>query len=82
MMNRMLTMLLAVLLLVLTVSCVRAASPYDKAETPLTLFAINVGKGDALLLNAGNDTYLIDTGLAEHWGDVSQIGRASCRERV
>ena len=72
-MNRMLTMLLALLtMLALTVSCARAASPYDKAETPLTLFAINVGKGDALLLNAGNDTYLIDTGLMEHWGDVSR----------
>ena len=73
MMTRMLTTLLAVVLLVaLTASCARADSPYANAETPLTLFAINVGKGDALLLNAGNDTYLIDTGLQEHWGDVSR----------
>lgn len=70
MMKRML--LLVLLMLVMTGLCVRAESPYAKAETPLTLFAINVGKGDALLLNAGNDTYLIDTGLAEHWGDVSR----------
>ena len=69
MMKRML--LLVLLMMVMTGLCVRAESPYAKAETPLTLFAINVGKGDALLLNAGNDTYLIDTGLAEHWGDVS-----------
>ncbi|MBQ7848236.1 MAG: lamin tail domain-containing protein [Clostridia bacterium] len=43
----------------------------EEAET-LTLFAVNVGKGDALLLNAGEHTYLIDTGKAEHWGDLSR----------
>lgn len=44
------------------------------AETSeaLTLFAVNVGKGDALLLNAGMHTYLIDTGKTEHWGDLSR----------
>lgn len=55
-----------------TVGAVLAESPYEKADTPLTLFAINVGKGDALLLNCGGDTYLIDAGLQEHWGDVSR----------
>lgn len=60
----MLTLLMA-LLTMTTAAC---------AETtqPLTLFAINVGKGDALLLNAGRHTYLIDTGTAEHWGDLSR----------
>ena len=48
-----------------------AESPYEKADTPLTLFAVNVGKGDALLLNCGSDTYLIDTGLQDHWGELS-----------
>ena len=38
----------------------------------LTLFAVNVGKGDALLLSAGEHTYLIDTGKAEHWGELSR----------
>ena len=58
----MLTMLLCLLTL-LALTAARAESPYEKAETPLTLFAINVGKGDAMLLNCGSDTYLIDTGL-------------------
>ena len=62
-------MLLAALF---TMGAALAESPYEKADTPLTLFAINVGKGDALLLNCGGDTYLIDAGLQEHWGDVSR----------
>ena len=59
------------LILVLLTGAALAESPYEKADTPLTLFAINVGKGDALLLNCGSDTYLIDTGLQEHWGELS-----------
>ena len=70
-MKRMLTILLCLLTL-LAFSAVRAESPYAKADTPLTLFAINVGKGDALLLNCGSDTYLIDAGLQDNWGDVSR----------
>ncbi len=62
-MKRMLSLLLTLLLL----PAAQAAESY-----PLTLFAINVGKGDALLLNAGNETYLIDAGTQEHWGDVSR----------
>lgn len=63
-MKKMLTFVLALLTLAGTAAAEGAA--------PLTLFAINVGKGDALLLNAGGHTYLIDTGLAEHWGEVSR----------
>ncbi len=48
-----------------------AESPYEKADKPLTLFAVNVGKGDALLLNCGAETYLIDAGLQENWGALS-----------
>ena len=63
-MKRMLLLLLAMLTL----------TSYAKADDDetLTLFAVNVGKGDALLLNAGNQTYLIDTGKVEHWGDLSR----------
>ncbi len=64
MMRRMLLLALALLMLAVPV---RAAE-----DAPLTLFAINVGKGDALLLNAGGDTYLIDTATQDHWGDVSR----------
>ena len=76
-------MLLCLLLAaVFTVGAALAESPYDRAETPLTLFAINVGKGDALLLNCGSDTYLIDTGLQEHWGDVSRALKMLQVERL
>ena len=70
-MKRMLTILLCLLTL-LAFSAARAESPYARADTPLTLFAVNVGKGDALLLNCGSDTYLIDAGLQENWGDLSR----------
>ncbi len=75
-------MLLLCLLLVTVFAAARAESPYEKAETPLTLFAINVGKGDALLLNCGGDTYLIDAGLQEHWGDVSRALKVLQVERL
>lgn len=71
-MKRMMMMLCLLLAAIFTAGAVLAESPYEKADTPLTLFAINVGKGDALLLNCGGDTYLIDAGLQEHWGDVSR----------
>ncbi|MBQ3156984.1 MAG: lamin tail domain-containing protein [Clostridia bacterium] len=72
-MTRMWMMILALLLaLALLSGAVLAESPYEKAEKPLTLFAVNVGKGDALLLNSGAETYLIDTGLQEHWGELSR----------
>lgn len=70
-MRRMLLLLICLLVTALAASAARAESPYEKAETPLTLFAVNVGKGDALLINCGGDTYLIDAGLQEHWGELS-----------
>lgn len=60
--------LLMCMLALLTLAAPAAAESPDA----LTLFAINVGKGDALLLHAGEHTYLIDTGKAEHWGDLSR----------
>lgn len=63
-MKKMLTLVLALL----TLTAVASA----EGTQPLTLFAINVGKGDALLLNCGSHTYLIDTGKAEHWGELSR----------
>lgn len=41
------------------------------AEDSLCLTALNVGKADALLLTAGDDVYLIDTGTEESWGQLS-----------
>ena len=64
--------MLLIFALVLLTGAALAESPYEKADKPLTLFAINVGKGDALLLNCGAETYLIDTGLQENWGDLSR----------
>lgn len=59
------------LMLVMTLMVLLTAATAEESQ-PLTLFAVNVGKGDALLLNAGSDTYLIDTGKAEHWGELSR----------
>ena len=63
--------MLLICALVLLTGTALAESPYEKADKPLTLFAVNVGKGDALLLNCGAETYLIDAGLQENWGDLS-----------
>ena len=61
------------MLLVLTLMATALAdSPYQKADKPLTLFVVNVGKGDALLLNCGAETYLIDAGLQDNWGELSR----------
>ena len=70
-MKRMWMMLCLLTALILTAGAALAESPYEKADKPLTLFAVNVGKGDALLLNCGAETYLIDAGLQENWGDLS-----------
>ena len=67
----MLFLLTVLLVLTLTASAL-ADSPYQKADKPLTLFAVNVGKGDALLLNCGAETYLIDAGLQDNWGELSR----------
>lgn len=57
----------------LLLSFLTLSAPVHAEESQvLTLFAVNVGKGDALLLNAGEHTYLIDTGKVEHWGDLSR----------
>lgn len=63
-------LLMCALVLAFTATAL-ADSPYEKADKPLTLFAVNVGKGDALLINCGAETYLIDAGLQENWGDLS-----------
>ena len=39
----------------------------------LSLLAVNVGKGDALLLSSGESLYLIDTGSASAWGKLSAV---------
>lgn len=66
-------LLMICLLLMMTLGAAALAeSPYEKVDKPLTLFAVNVGKGDALLLNSGAETYLIDAGLQENWGDLSR----------
>ena len=62
-MKRMLAMLLSCMLLT---SCAAADE-----NTPLSLFAVNVGKGDCLLLHSGASLYMIDAGLPENWGAVS-----------
>lgn len=60
--RRLLTILLSCLLLT---GC--AAAEGDE----MLLIALNVGKGDCLLLQSGATLYLIDTAKAENWGMVS-----------
>ena len=43
-----------------------------QADDVMTLFALNVGKADALLLHYDDMTYLIDTGSEESWGTLSR----------
>ena len=40
-------------------------------ETPLSLIALNVGKADCLLLQSGEDTYMIDTGTEQSYSKVA-----------
>lgn len=58
--------LLLLLLLLLPTACTAETS-----DAAMTLFAINVGKADCLLLRTGQSAYLIDTGRSENWGAVS-----------
>lgn len=58
------------MLLLLTLTLGGCASA--RASEPMTLFAVNVGKADALLLHSGKDVYLIDTGTEESWGALSR----------
>lgn len=64
-----LVLLLCCSLVQILLYCTRSASAED---APLTMMAINVGKGDAILLQQGEARYLIDTGKAEHWGELSR----------
>ena len=52
-------------------SCALLTSCAAADEGSLTLIALNVGKGDCLLLSSGKSLYLIDAGLRENWGMVS-----------
>ncbi|MBQ9149255.1 MAG: MBL fold metallo-hydrolase [Oscillospiraceae bacterium] len=58
-------------LLTVLLSCALLTSCAGAEESSLTLIALNVGKGDCLLLGSGETLYLIDAGLRENWGMVS-----------
>lgn len=58
------------LMLLISLLTLGACVPAHASET-MTLFAVNVGKADALLLSCGESTYLIDTGSADSWGELS-----------
>ncbi|MCH5287789.1 MAG: lamin tail domain-containing protein [Christensenellaceae bacterium] len=69
------------LMLLLSLMTLGACVPARAAET-MTLFAVNVGKADALLLSCGETAYLIDTGSAESWGELSRALRMLGVERL
>ncbi len=56
--------LICILVFSLLFSAVSAEAPEEGTE--LSLFAINVGKADALLLRSGETAYLIDTGTKQN----------------
>lgn len=58
------------LMLLISLAALSACVP-ARASDSMTLFAVNVGKADALLLHCGGATYLVDTGSAQSWGALS-----------
>lgn len=58
-------------LLSVLMSCLLLSSCAAADEDSMTLIALNVGKGDCLLLQSGETLYMIDTAKAENWGMVS-----------
>jgi len=60
MIRKILTVILASLMLL-------PAAMAEEADSALSLYAINVGKADALLLRSGDTAYLIDTGTEDSW---------------
>ena len=48
----------------------------EEESMELSLFAINVGKADALLLRSGESAYLIDTGSADSWPTLEKALQA------
>lgn len=58
-----------ILLSLLLIMACTFSSASASGET--ILFAVNVGKADALLLQNGDALYLVDTGTTESWGQLS-----------
>ena len=61
---RLITAVIIVLLVLFSAGGVAAEGEESMA---LSLYAINVGKADALLLRSGKTAYLIDTGTEDSW---------------
>ena len=70
-MNRMKRIVSVLILLVLlaVMPNVFAEEAYDRME----MLVINVRKADCILLSYGDELYMIDTGSAESWGQVSRV---------
>ena len=59
-----------------------AAEPETADPERLELVSVNVGKADCHLLFLGDETYLIDTGTWQSWGQVSAALRAYGVDRL
>ena len=68
MMKRIVSVLI-LLVLVATMPIGLAGEVYDRME----MLVINVRKADCILLSYGDELYMIDTGSAESWGQVSRV---------
>ena len=71
-MNHTLRIIALVLITALLGNCGEVAFATSVAFSEVSLFAVNVGKGDALLLRVGAWTGLIDTGKARAMGRVAR----------
>ncbi len=60
---------LILLVLLAVMPNVFAEEVYDRME----MLVINVRKADCILLSYGDELYMIDTGSAESWGQVSRV---------
>ena len=66
--NRTLALLLCVALLLGLVSACG-----EEASGIMRMLVINVRKADCILLECGEDLYMVDTGSKESWGQVSRV---------
>lgn len=67
-MKRIVSVLISLVLLAVMPN-VFAEEAYDRME----MLVINVRKADCILLSYGDELYMIDTGSAESWGQVSRV---------
>ena len=75
--NRTLALFLCAALLL---GCVPACG--ESASGTMKMLVINVRKADCILLECGEDLYMVDTGSKESWGQVSRVLKTNGIDRL